>query len=177
MVAKPDPAGSFGFALSTLANGTHIVHHVTLPDTVLEVDDELDMINNEIAAKFSHDEVILLLSKSSALSLSLTRINEHYVDVVLEKKDGSFGVSLGSQVGPLLGNFDIVSRLQFPRLPALHRPTHGPTHEPRDMAPGLGFRPKIGCRDADRCLRSDHEFQMQTAKSLFPSGEHTQIPL
>ena len=176
MVAKPDPAGSFGFALSTLANGTHIVHHVTLPDTVLEVDDELDMINNEIAAKFSHDEVILLLSKSSALSLSLTRINEHYVDVVLEKKDGSFGVSLGSQVGPLLGNFDIVSRLQFPRLPALHRPTHGPTHEPRDMAPGLGLGPEIEC-DADRCLRSDHEFQMQTAKSLFPSGEHTQIPL
>ena len=109
VVAKPDPAGSFGFALGTLANGTHIVHHVMLPDTVLEVDDELDMINNEIAAKLSHDEVILFLSKSSALSLSLTRINEHYVDVVLEKKDGSFGVSLGSQVGPLLGNFDIVS--------------------------------------------------------------------
>jgi len=100
VVAKPAGGGSFGFALGTLANGTHIVHHVKvggLTDAVLEVDDELDMINNEIAAKLSHDEVILFLSKSSALSLSLTRINEHYVDVVLEKKDGSFGVSLGSQ--------------------------------------------------------------------------------
>lgn len=100
VVAKPDPAGSFGFAIGTLKDGTHIVHHVkvgSLTDAVLEVDDELDMINNEVASKLSHDELILFLTKSSALSLSLTRINEHYVDVVLEKKDGSFGVSLGSQ--------------------------------------------------------------------------------
>jgi C-terminal processing protease CtpA/Prc len=100
VVAKPDPADSFGFAIGTLKDGTHIVHHVkvgSLTDAVLEVDDELDMINNEVAAKLSHDELILFLTKSSTLSLSLTRINEHYVDVVLEKKDGSFGVSLGSQ--------------------------------------------------------------------------------
>ena len=71
------------------------------------MDDELDVVNNELAAKLSHDELIAILSKSSALSLSLTRKNEHYADVVLTKANGSFGISLGSQVRWILrGNFD-----------------------------------------------------------------------
>lgn len=97
---KTTDKDSFGFSVGTCDDGTHIVHYVTpgsMADAVLEEDDEIDIVDKELANKMSHDALVSLMTKSKTMTLQITRTHDHYVDVVLTKVNDSFGLSVGSQ--------------------------------------------------------------------------------